>query len=88
MIEVEVALARPVTAVLALKAVADHQVLAREAHGEARRALVAQEVQHARHADRATDDRQVVVVELHGSFRQPSKSWVSPLSSTACAAPP
>jgi hypothetical protein len=61
-IDVEVALMRRSPAVLALKAVTQHEVSATQANDEARGAIVPQEVQHARHANGSTHDRQRVVV--------------------------
>ena len=64
-VDVEVAHRGPAAAVLALVGVAEHHVLAGEPDHRAADALVAAEVQHPRHAERAAHHREPVVVGAH-----------------------
>ena len=67
MVDVQVAQRGTPAAVLALVAIACHEVSARQADGDARHPLVAFEVDDARDADRAAYDRNAVVL---GAGRQ------------------
>ena len=61
MVNVEIAQRRTLAAVLALMGVAEHEIASREPDGDARRAVVAQEVDDARHAERPVHERDAVV---------------------------
>jgi hypothetical protein len=65
-IDVQLANGWSLPAVLTLVRVTQHQVAAREAHGGARRAVVAMKMQDARNAQLAADDRERVVGRAHG----------------------
>jgi len=67
-IDVEVPNGRALAAVLTLVRVAQHQVLARETNRRPRLAIVLVQVQHARDAQTAADDRQTIVRISYGQL--------------------
>ncbi len=69
-IDVEIALRRSAPTILAPKSVAQHQVPTREAHDEARRAIVTQEMQDSRYSNRSPDDGQRIVFVPEGMSSQ------------------
>ncbi len=66
MIDVEVANGRSFSAVLALVAVANHEVSSRKPHREPRGPVVVMKVKHARHAEHAAHDGHAIVAVTNG----------------------
>jgi hypothetical protein len=68
MVDIQLAKRRPLSAVLTLVRVAKHQIAACQPHRHARRSIVAKQVNHARHAEIASDDWNRVILCPNGQL--------------------
>ena len=73
MVDVELPGGETARAVLTLVAIAQHQVLARETHDRATRALIATQVKHPRDTEHAADDGEPFVVQWVHRFATPRR---------------
>jgi hypothetical protein len=65
MVDIQLPQRGTLSTVLALMRVPEHQVATRESHRDPRGSVIAKQVNDARHAERAPDNRNGVIVSAH-----------------------